>query len=130
MSEQSRQKTISSQPGDPLLGQRFLQVLNSLFSTARIHLDNNQLLQTCVDNFSQIIEELLQLDDEINLIASVGCFYLQQEKVALQHSASGLARKMLRYFEKRHLEGLRFNRSTAYASHEEILSFVRLLNKA
>jgi len=130
MPEKLQQKIVSSQAVDPLLGQRFLQVLNSLFSTARIHLDNNQLLQNCVDNFTQIIGEFLQLDDEINLIASVGCFYLQQEKVALQHSASGLARKMLLYFEKRHLEGLRFNRSTAYASHDNILAFVRLLNKA
>lgn len=115
---------------DPLLGQRFLQVLNALFSTARIHLDNNQLLQNCVDNFAQIIEELLRLDDEINLLASVGCFYLQQKKVTLQRNASGLARKMLTYFETRQIEGLRFNRSAAYVSHEDILTFVRLVNRA
>jgi HD-GYP domain-containing protein (c-di-GMP phosphodiesterase class II) len=130
MPEKPQQKVVTAQTVDPLLGQRFLQVLNSLFSTAKIHLDNNKLLQNSVDNFAKIIEEFLQFDDEINLLASVGCFYLQQEKVALQRSASGLARKMLAYFEKRQLEGLRFKRSTGYVSHDDILAFVRLLNQA
>jgi HD-GYP domain-containing protein (c-di-GMP phosphodiesterase class II) len=130
MPDKPQQKVAPTQAMDPLLGQRFLQVLNSLFSTAKIHLDNNKLLQNSVDNFAKIIEELLRFDDEINLLASVGCFYLQQEKVALQRNAAGLARKMLAYFEKRQLEGLRFKRSTAYASHDDILAFVRLLNQA
>lgn len=130
MPEKPQKKVVPAQTVDPLLGQRFLQVLNSLFATAKIHLDNNKLLQNSVDNFAKIIEEFLRFDDEINLLASVGCFYLQQEKVGLQRSASGLARKMLAYFEKRQLEGLRFKRSTAYVSHEDILAFVRLLNKA
>lgn len=114
----------------PLQGQRFLQALNALFSTAKIHLDNNLLLQNCAENFSKSIEELLQLDDEINLLASVGCFYLQQEKIFLQRNISGLARKLLGYFEKRQIEGLRFNRSAAYVSNEDILGFARLLNQA
>ena len=130
MPEKIQQKVVPTQVMDPLLGQRFLQVLNGLVSTAKIHLDNNKLLQASVDNFAKIIEEFLQFDDEINLLASVGCFYLQQEKVVLQRNAAGLARKMLAYFEQRQLEGLRFKRSTAYASNEDILAFVRLLNQA
>ncbi len=124
-------RNVTRQPTvDPLLGQRFLQAFNSLISTARIHLDNNQLLQDCVDNFTTIIEECLQFDDEINLLASVGCFYLQQEKVGLQRNAAGLAKKMLTYFANRRIEGLRFKRSTAYISHAEILVFIRLLNRS
>jgi HD-GYP domain-containing protein (c-di-GMP phosphodiesterase class II) len=130
MPEKPRQNIIQTPTVDPLLGQRFLQALNSLVSTARIHLDNNQLLQTCVDNFTKIIEECLQFDDEINLLASVGCFYLQQEKVGLQRNAAGLGKKMLTYFDKRGIEGLRFKRSTAYVSHDDILAFIRLLNQS
>ncbi len=130
MPDLSAKKIAPPRKVAPLKGQRFLQVLNALFSTAKIHLDNNQLLQSCADNFSQSIEELLQFDDEINLLASVGCFYLQQEKVFLQRNLSGLTRKMLDYFEKRQIEGLRFSRSAAYVSHEDILSFARLLNQA
>ncbi len=130
MPDQPRPHPKPSRTDDSLLGQRFLQILNSLVSTAKIHLDNNQLLQKNVDNFAGIIEECLQLDDEINLLASVGCFYLQQEKVGLQRNAAGLARKMLTYFSKRQIEGLRFKQSTAYASRAEILAFIRLLNQA
>jgi HD-GYP domain-containing protein (c-di-GMP phosphodiesterase class II) len=99
-------------------------------STARIHLDNNSLLQNCADSFAAIIEECLQFDDEINLLASVGCFYMQQEKVGLQRNAAGLARKMLTYFSDRKIEGLRFKRSAAYVSQEEMLAFIRLMNRA
>lgn len=127
---ESAMPDIPSKKVAPLEGQRFLQVLNALFSTAKIHLDNNLLLQNCAENFSQSIKELLQLDDEVNLLASVGCFYLQQEKIFLQRNISGLARKMLGYFEKRQIEGLRFNRSAAYVSHEDIIAFARLLNQA
>lgn len=130
MPEPPRPQLSPARTDDSLLGQRFLQTLNALVSTARIHLDNNQLLQKSVDNFAGIIEECLQLDDEINLLTSVGCFYLQQEKVGLQRNAAGLARKMLTYFRDRQIEGLRFKRSTAYVSREEILAFVRLLNQA
>jgi HD-GYP domain-containing protein (c-di-GMP phosphodiesterase class II) len=115
---------------DPMQGQRFLQNLNALFSTAKIHLDNNQLLQNCMTAFSQTLEELLQLDDEINLLASVGCFYLQQQKVVLERNAQGLARKMLNYFEERKIDGLRFNRGAAYVSSDDFLVFIRLLNAA
>jgi len=115
---------------DPLLGQRFLQALNALLSTAKIHLDNNKLLQDSVQTFAKIIEECLQYDDEINLIAAVGGFYLQQEKVGLQRNLAGLGRKLLLYFSDRQIDGLRFKRSTAYASRTDLLDFIRLLNKS
>ncbi len=117
-------------PPDPLLGQRFLQAINGLISTAKIHLDNNQLLQQSVHAFAKIIEECLQYDDEINLIASVGGFYLQQEKIGLQRNALGLAKKLLLYFNDREIDGLRFKRSTAYIRTTDLLVFIRLLNKS
>ncbi len=113
---------------DRLLGQRFLTVLNSLFNTARIHQDNNILLIQCVERFIDVIEELLQNDDEVTLLTSVGGFYLQQEKVLFQRNAAGLVRKLLDYFQKRDITGLRFYQGTTYASLSDILAFVRLLN--
>jgi len=114
----------------PLIGQRFLQALNGLVSTARIHLDNNVLLQRCADEFHSVIEELLSGDDEINLLAAMGSLYLQQQKIMLERSAAGLGRKILAYFEKREIEGLRFNRGAAYVSYTDLLVFIRLLNRA
>ncbi len=114
---------------DRLLGQRFLTVLNSLFSTARIHRDNNILLIQCVERFIDTTEELLKNDDEVTLLTSVGGFYLQQEKVLFQRSAAGLVRKLLDYFQKRRITGLRFYQGATYASLADILSFIRLLNE-
>lgn len=121
---------VTNIPQDPLLGQRFLQALNSLISTAKIHLDNNKLLQKSVHEFALIIEECLQFDDEINLLTSVGGFYLQQEKIGLQRTQTGLGRKLLIFFNARNIEGLRFKRSTIYASRTDLLVFIRLLNKS
>ncbi len=114
---------------DRLLGQRFLAALNSLFSTARIHRDNNILLIHCVERFIELTEELLQNDDEVTLLTSVGGFYLQQEKVLFQRNAAGLVRKLLDYFQQRGISGLRFYQGATYASLAEILAFVRLLNE-
>ena len=121
---------LTNIPQDPLLGQRFLQALNSLISTAKIHLDNNKLLQKSVHEFALIIEECLQFDDEINLLTSVGGFYLQQEKIGLQRTQIGLGKKLLIFFNARNIEGLRFKRSTIYASRTDLLVFIRLLNKS
>jgi HD-GYP domain-containing protein (c-di-GMP phosphodiesterase class II) len=121
---------VASGTPDPLMGQRFLQALNGLISTSKIHLDNNKLLLEAVHHFAKAIEECLLFDDEINLIAAVGGFYLQQEKVGLQRNALGLSKKLLHYFSNRQIEGLRFKRSTAYVSRSDIITFIRLLNKA
>ncbi len=123
MSEPKRQDK-----NDKLLGQRFLTVLNSLFSTARIHQDNNVLLIQCVKRFIDVTEELLKNDDEVTLLTSVGGFYLQQEKILFRRSAAGLVRKLLEYFQQRNISGLRLYQGATYASLTDIVSFVRLLN--
>ena len=115
---------------DSLLGQHFLQSLNAVCSTARIHLNNNQLLLNSVQSFTKLVDKLLLLDDEINLLASVGCFYLQQEKIRLERHSQGLSRKMLDYFEQRKIDGIRFNRGASYISQEDMLAFIRTLNNA
>ncbi len=111
-----------------ILGQKFVQVLNNLLSTARIHQDNNRLLIGCVDNFIEIVEQFFTEDDEIILLVSVGGFYLQQEKVLFQRNASGLVRKMQSFFEQRQIDGLRFYQSVTYASLKDIVAFARVLN--
>jgi HD-GYP domain-containing protein (c-di-GMP phosphodiesterase class II) len=113
---------------DRLLGQEFIQVLNNLLSTASIHQDNNRLLIECVDSFIGIVERLLQEDDEVTLLVSVGGFYLQQEKIIFRRNAGGLVRKMLSFFEQRQIDGLKLYQSVTYASLKDITSFARTLN--
>ncbi len=120
--------TISEPGKDPAEGQKFIQALNNLLSTARIHQDNNSLLINCVQTFINFIEKLLHDDDEVTLLVSGGGFYLQQEKLLLERNAAGLARKLLKFFEERGIHGLRFYRGTTYSSVENIAGFARLLN--
>ena len=111
-----------------LLGQRFVQELNNLLSTARIHQDNNRLLIRCVEQFLAIARELLRNNDEITLLVAVGGFYLQEEKVVFRRNAAGLIRKMLSFFEERQLDGLRFYQNLSYAPLADITAFARVLN--
>jgi HD-GYP domain-containing protein (c-di-GMP phosphodiesterase class II) len=111
-----------------LLGQHFVQALNNLLSTARIHQDNNRLLVQCVEQFLEIGRKLLREDDEITLLVAVGGFYLQQEKIVFRRNAAGLIRKMLTFFEERQLDGIKFYQNLGYASLEDITAFARVLN--
>ncbi|HHD64226.1 MAG TPA: HD domain-containing protein [Desulfobulbaceae bacterium] len=113
---------------DRLLGQKFIQALNNLLSTARIHQDNNRLLIECVESFIEIVGRLLQEEDEVTLLVSVGGFYLQQEKILFRRNAGGLVRKMLSFFEERQIDGLKLYQSVTYASLKDITSFARTLN--
>lgn len=120
--------TATGQFDERLLGQQFVQVLNNLFSTARIHQDNNRLLVQCVEQFLGIGRRLLRENDEITLLVAVGGFYLQEEKVVFRRNAAGLIRKMLTFFEERQLDGLKFYQNLGYASLEDITAFARVLN--
>ena len=111
-----------------LLGQHFVQALNNLLSTARIHQDNNRLLVQCVEQFLEIGRHLLREDDEITLLVAVGGFYLQQEKIVFRRNAAGLIRKMLTFFEERQIDGIKFYQNLGYASLEDITAFARVLN--
>jgi len=122
------QKTGTGQFDERLLGQHFIQALNNLLSTARIHQDNNRLLVQCVEQFLDIGRRLLRENDEITLLVAVGGFYLQEEKVVFRRNAAGLIRKMLTFFEERQLDGLKFYQNLAYASLKDITAFARVLN--
>jgi len=124
-------KRTTTQPGQisqRFVGQQFVQALNNLLSTARIHQDNNRLLVQCVEQFLNVARQLLREEDEITLLAAVGGFYLQQEKVVFQRNAAGLIHKMLSFFEDRQLDGLKFYQNLGYAALKDITAFARILN--
>ena len=118
----------TEQVNERLLGQHFVQALNNLLSTARIHQDNNRLLVQCVEQFLELGRQLLRDNDEITLLVAVGGFYLQEEKVIFRRNAAGLIRKMLTFFEERQLDGLKFYQNLSYAALEDITAFARVLN--
>ncbi len=117
------------QESDPLQGQYFLQALNNLLGTVRIHQDNNQLLIRCRRKFLAIAEDLLEKEHEINLLASGSSFFLQGEKVIFEKNGTGLITSLSRFFEERQLDGLRWYTGITYAPSREVIQAARILNQ-
>lgn len=120
---------ISQQSKDMPLDAMFLQALNRLINSARIHRDNNKLLVAAVESFVAIMIELFREDDEVTLLAAPGRFYLQHEKIGYRSSIAGLIGSMLLFFEKRKISGLRFSPGIVEAELPVISSFARLLSQ-
>ena len=90
MTQKSSSSDQSQQSKDFSLDVQFLQSLNMLISSARVYLDNNNLLISAVQDFVAVIAELSKEDDEIILLAAPGRFYLQHEKIVHRSSIAGL----------------------------------------
>ena len=129
MNQKSSPPNPSLPPKDFPLDVQFLQSLNRLISSARIHQDNNKLVVSAVQDFVSVIAELSQEDDEITLLASPGRFYLQHERIAHRSSIAGLISSMLLFFEKRKINGLRFTPAIVGVSTPVITSFARALSQ-
>lgn len=116
------------QPEDFSLDVQFLLALNRLISSARLHRDNNEQLVAAVKDFVALVVEFSKESDEIILLASPGRFYLQQERIPHRANIAGLIDSMLRFFEKRGINGLQFHPSLAGAPTAAITSFARALH--
>ena len=128
MTQKSSSSDQSQQSKDFSLDVQFLQSLNMLISSARVYLDNNNLLISAVQDFVAVIAELSKEDDEIILLAAPGRFYLQHEKIVHRSSIAGLISSMLLFFEKRKISGLQFTPAIAEVSPVVITSFARALS--
>lgn len=129
MSPNTPPSNQSPQSKDLPLDIQFLQALNKLINSARIHQDNNKLLISAVENFVGVIIELFKEDDEVTLLAAPGRFYLQHEKIGFRSSIASLVSSMLLFFEKRKISGLRFSTDVVQAEMNVIAAFARLLSQ-
>ena len=109
---------------------KFLQAFQLLVSSVRIHQDNNQILTYSVEQLVDITRQLIKGNDEVFLITTEGGFYLQEEKLQFKGHTAVFADKMLQFFKKRKLSGLKFNELIFKASVKEITAFARFLNQA
>lgn len=110
--------------------QKLLQALHLLVNSARIHQDNNRILMNAVEQFTGLVEQFCSDGDDLTLFYSENTFYLQEEKIVFDRLTSTFANLMLEYFERRSLEGLRFNPSMRQAPLSEISAFFRDLNES
>ncbi|NOX80381.1 MAG: hypothetical protein GXP57_04725, partial [Deltaproteobacteria bacterium] len=118
------------QKSEPPLPQQFLQAFHVLLSSARLYQDNNRLLTASVQQFIATIKRLTREEAEVTLLCTAGGFYLQQDKLVYRRDATGLVQTMLRFFDRRGLNGLRFYPAVVDAPLSHITTFARLLDRA
>lgn len=111
-------------------GEIFLRSLYRLTQTVKIHQDNNQLLIDGTQDFVKSMTPWWVEEDYLTIKVSRGRFLLENEKLLYHRKNINMIQEMVRYFEQRHLQGLRFHNPVKDCSFEEILSFVRMLNHA
>ena len=107
--------------------ERFLQNFYSLIQTSRIHQDNHKLVIKGVENFSKAIAACLAGDD-LTVKIQNDRVVIDDEMMPYNRITKILIDNMVRYFESRGLEGLRFFSPVKQASIKNILSFIHLLD--
>jgi HD-GYP domain-containing protein (c-di-GMP phosphodiesterase class II) len=113
-----------------LLGENFLRLLYRLVQSVKIHQDNNQLLLDCAKEFNEVLAPWWVHERSLMISISRDRFYLEEEKLPYRRDNLTLVQEMLDYFKNRKLRGLRFFAAIKDASYDNILSFIRILNKA
>ena len=79
----------------------------SLTQNARIHKDNHKLVVEGIENFSRSANRCMQ-DKSITLKISNGQLFAEDEKLPYNRTTKHLFDNIVRYFDIRGLEGLRF----------------------
>ena len=127
--EEEKGKKYTSRSG-LLPPEEFMLALNSLVQTVKIHQANNRLVIDGIRRFVELSALLIGAGDYLTLQISHGVFYIQEEKVPARRATGQLLGRMLDYFEKRELLGLRIYATIRVAPQEKIIAFARLMNQA
>lgn len=111
------------------LGHDLLRALYQMVSTVRMYQDNNQLVQTSVISFHNILQQLTVRGD-IPFTLYRSRFHLGGEKLPYRRDAAVVVYNMADFFSKRGIGGVNFLEASRNVSPEKIIMFIRLLNDA
>ena len=109
--------------------EEFLHNFYSLSQNARIHSDNHTLVVRGIDKFSESIKKCLE-NESLTLKISNDQLFINDEKLPYNRNTKNLFDNIIRYFDTRGLEGVRFLEAVRHVSAEEILAFLRLLEQS
>ena len=109
--------------------EEFLRNFYSLIQTARIHKDNHKLVIDGIGKFSESINRCME-NESLTFRISNDQLFVEDEKLPYNRTTKNLFDNIIRYFDIRGLEGLRFSKATKHASAKEILTFMRLLDSS
>jgi HD-GYP domain-containing protein (c-di-GMP phosphodiesterase class II) len=109
------------------LGHDFLRALYYMVNAVRIYKNNNQIVQTSVQSFQNMLNELT-VSGDVSLLLYRGRFHLGGEKLRYRRDAAVVVYKMVDFFSKRGLGGLNFLKLSRDVFPENIMTFTRLFN--
>jgi HD-GYP domain-containing protein (c-di-GMP phosphodiesterase class II) len=111
------------------LGHDFLRALYHTLNTVRMYQDNNQLVQNSVHAFTGLLNELT-VSGDISLLLYRSRFHLGGEKLPYRRNAAVVIYNMMEFFSKRGIGSVTFSSDSHDASHDQIITFMRLFNDA
>jgi HD-GYP domain-containing protein (c-di-GMP phosphodiesterase class II) len=106
--------------------EEFLHNFFSLSQNARVHSDNHTLVIRGIEKFSGSINNCMG-NESLMLKISNDQLFIDDEKLPYNNITKNLFDNIIRYFDARGLEGVRFLEAVKDASSEEVLAFLRLL---
>jgi len=109
--------------------EEFLLNFYSLIQNTRIHSDNHALVTGGVENFFTSMNNCLE-NDALALKISNDQLFIDGEKLPYNKTTKNLFDNVIRYFDTRNLEGVRFLEDVKHTSPKEILAFLHLLQQA
>jgi HD-GYP domain-containing protein (c-di-GMP phosphodiesterase class II) len=109
------------------LGHDFLRALHYMINAVRIYKNNNQIVQTCVRSYQNILNELT-ISGDISLLLYRSRFHFGGEKLRYRRDAAVVVYKMAEFFSKRGIGGVNFLKSSRDVLPENIMTFTRLFN--
>ncbi len=109
--------------------EEFLLNFYSLTQNARIHSDKHTLVIRGIEKFSESINNCVE-NESLTLKISNDQLFIDDEKLPYNRTTKNLFDNIIRYFDTRGLEGVRFLQAVKHVSAEEILAFLRLLEQS
>ena len=106
--------------------EEFLLSFYKLRQNAKIHSDNHRLVIRGIEKFSESINNCME-NESLTLKISNDQLFIDDEKLPYNRTTKNLFDNIIRYFDTRGLEGVRFLEAVKHVSGEEILIFLRLL---
>ena len=109
--------------------EEFLLNFYSLTQNARIHSDKHTLVIKGIEKLSESISNCVE-SESLTLKISNDQLFVDDEKLPYNRNTKNLFDNIIRYFNTRGLEGVRFLEAVKHVSTEEILAFLRLLEQS
>ncbi|MEJ2431440.1 MAG: HD domain-containing protein [Deltaproteobacteria bacterium] len=106
--------------------EEFIRNFFSLGQTAKIHSDNHTLVIEGIKKFSESINSCME-NESLTFKISNDQLFVDDEKLPYKRATKNLFDNIIRYFDRRDLEGVRLHKAVRDASAKEILAFSRLL---